>query len=47
MGETIVILFVIVWLMGMISSYTMGGLIRPAGAGCPRGPRIIHGRRAL
>jgi hypothetical protein len=27
MLETLIVLFVVLWLLGMVSSYTMGGLI--------------------
>jgi hypothetical protein len=49
MLETIVILLVILWLLGMVSSYTMGGLIHLllVIAIVVVLVRVISGRRAI
>lgn len=49
MLETIVVVLIVLWLLGMVSSYTMGGLIHAllVIAVVVILIRVIQGRRAL
>jgi hypothetical protein len=49
MLETLIVLFVILWLLGMVSSYTLGGLIHIllVAAIVVLLLRVIQGRRVV